>query len=159
MTLLFLFYSAIIIRTAAARGAWQWEYGSVCGSVLSCFSFAIGFACAYILDATSLHKPIMVSLRHAVATNDDAIIHIAAMPSVSRLGVLLQYFFVLSSLSSAYCWPSRTRWLNRVCSFDIILLFFQYALAENVCVCCLCHSVLLLLPAHNNISALPAFST
>lgn len=53
------------------------------------------FVCAYNVAATSLHKPIMVSVRHAMATNDDAIIHIAAMPSVSQLGVLLQYFFIL----------------------------------------------------------------
>lgn len=61
--------------------------------LLHFFSVFRLLSCAYILAATSLHKPIMVSVRHAVATNDDAIIHIAAMPSVSSSRVLLQFFF------------------------------------------------------------------
>lgn len=61
--------------------------------IFFCSSVFRMLLCAYILAAASLHKPIMVSVRHAVATNDDAIIHIAAMPSVSSLRVLLQFFF------------------------------------------------------------------
>lgn len=93
MTLLFLFYSAIYIHTVHGSVCWcvcvpvcERRTFSLSLSLTRFFSVLLSFvriyALIFLVAILLLHKPIMVSVRHAAATNDDAIIHIAAMPSV-----------------------------------------------------------------------------
>lgn len=118
MTLLFLFYSTIYAVVAIVHWPplairfrsrslvcirytcinvvpFLFNFFCIFFRCFSLFSVSFWFLCAHIFRDryTALHKHIMVSVRHTVPTNDDAIIHIVAghsrMPPSMRLALFV----------------------------------------------------------------------